>query len=203
MQDVRTRQPVMQRIYRLPVWSRDNTKSFAALELLMEILSSGTTGRLYQSLIVNEKIAVGVGGWADTMRRAYGEAVVYISPSDTTQIDDNIALLDAEIKKLKTQQVTLQELERAKTKILADTLYARDSQFAQARIYGSLISIGLTIEDVGRWTKDIEAVSVHDILKAANLYLDASQSITGILTPPVDTSNKTKQGSQKAEAPIS
>ena len=203
MQDVRTRQPVMQRIYRLPVWSRDNTKSFAALELLMEILSSGTTGRLYQSLIVNEKIAVGVGGWADTMRRAYGEAVVYISPSDTAHIDDNIALLDAEIKKLKTQQVTLQELERAKTKILADTLYARDSQFAQARIYGSLISIGLTIEDVGRWTKDIEAVSVHDILKAANLYLDASQSITGILTPPVDTSNKTKQGSQKAEAPIS
>ena len=203
MQDVRTRQPVMQRIYRLPVWSRDNTKSFAALELLMEILSSGTTGRLYQSLIVNEKIAVGVGGWADTMRRAYGEAVVYISPSDTTHIDDNIALLDAEIKKLKTQQVTLQELERAKTKILADALYARDSQFAQARIYGSLISIGLTIEDVGRWTKDIEAVSVHDILKAANLYLDASQSITGILTPPVDTSNKTKQGSQKAEAPIS
>ena len=88
MQDVRTRQPVMQRIYRLPVWSRDNTKSFAALELLMEILSSGTTGRLYQSLIVNEKIAVGVGGWADTMRRAYGEAVVYISPSDTTQIDE-------------------------------------------------------------------------------------------------------------------
>ena len=203
MQDVRTRQPVMQRIYRLPVWSRDNTKSFAALELLMEILSSGTTGRLYQSLIVNEKIAVGVGGWADTMRRAYGEAVVYISPSDTTQIDDNIALLDAEIKKLKTQQVTLQELERAKTKILADTLYARDSQFAQARIYGSLISIGLTIEDVGRWTKDIEAVSVHDILKAANLYLDASQSITGLLTPPLDAPNKIKSGSEKAEAPTS
>ena len=169
----------------------------------MEILSSGTTGRLYQSLIVNEKIAVGVGGWADTMRRAYGEAVVYISPSDTTQIDDNIALLDAEIKKLKTQQVTLQELERAKTKILADALYARDSQFAQARIYGSLISIGLTIEDVGRWTKDIEAVSVHDILKAANLYLDASQSITGLLTPPLNAPNKIKSGSEKAEAPTS
>ena len=104
-----------------------------------------------------------------------------------------------EIKKLKTQQVTLQELERAKTKTLADTLYAQDSQFAQARIYGSLMSIGLTIEDVGRWTQDIEAVSAADILKAANLYLDASQSITGILTPPMDTSNKTKQGSQKAD----
>ena len=62
MQDVRTRQPVMQRIYRLPEWSRDNAKSFAALELLMEILSSGTTGRLYQSLVVDEKISVGVGG---------------------------------------------------------------------------------------------------------------------------------------------
>ncbi len=203
MQDVRTRQPVMQRIYRLPVWNRDNAKSFAALELLIEILSSGTTGRLYQSLIVNEKIAVGVGGWADTMRRAHGEAVVYISPSDTTHIDSNIALLDEEIKKLKTEQVTLQELERAKTKTLADTLYAQDSQFAQARIYGSLMSIGLTIEDVGRWTQDIEAVSAADILKAANLYLDASQSITGLLTPPLNAPNKIKSGSEKAEAPTS
>ena len=198
MQDVRTRQPVMQRIYRLPEWSRDNAKSFAALELLMEILSSGTTGRLYQSLVVDEKISVGVGGWADTMRRGQGEAVVYISPSDITHIDDNIALLDSEIAKLKAEHITQQELERAKTKILADTLYARDSQFAQARIYGSLLTIGLKVEDVDRWTQNIEAVSVADIQKAATLYLDASQSITGILTPPLDSSNETEKGSEKA-----
>ena len=198
MQDVRTRQPVMQRIYRLPEWSRDNAKSFAALELLMEILSSGTTGRLYQSLVVDEKISVGVGGWADTMRRGQGEAVVYISPSDITHIDDNIALLDSEIAKLKAEHITQQELERAKTKILADTLYARDSQFAQARIYGSLLTIGLKVEDVDRWTQNIEAVSVADILKAATLYLDASQSITGILTPPLAASKETEKGPKKA-----
>ncbi len=198
MQDVRTRQPVMQRIYRLPEWSRDNAKSFAALELLMEILSSGTTGRLYQSLVVDEKISVGVGGWADTMRRGQGEAVVYISPSDITHIDDNIALLDSEIAKLKAEHITQQELERAKTKILADTLYSRDSQYAQARIYGSLLTIGLMVEDVDRWTQNIEDVSVTDIQKAATLYLDASQSITGILTPPLDSSNETEKGSEKA-----
>ena len=189
----------MQRIYRLPEWSRDNAKSFAALELLMEILSSGTTGRLYQSLVVDQKISVGVGGWADTMRRGQGEAVVYISPSDITHIDDNIALLDSEIAKLKTEHITQQELERAKTKILADTLYARDSQFAQARIYGSLLTIGLKVEDVDRWTQNIEAVSVADILKAATLYLDASQSITGILTPPLASTKETEKGSKKAK----
>jgi len=201
MQDVRTRQPVMQRIYRLPKWSRGEAKSFAALELLMEILSSGTTGRLYQSLVVNEKIAVGVGGWADTMRRAQGEAVVYISPNDITHIDDNIELLDAEITKLKAEHITQQELDRAKAKILANTLYARDGRFAQARIYGSLISIGLTVEDVDRWTQNIEAVSVADIMKAATKYLDASQSITGILIPPLDSLNKTEKGSEKAGEP--
>ena len=65
------------------------------------------------------------------------------------------------------------------------------------------MSIGLTIEDVGRWTQDIEAVSAADILKAANLYLDASQSITGLLTPPLNAPNKIKSGSEKAEAPTS
>ena len=189
MQDIRTRQPVMQRIYRLPVWTQENAKSFAALELLMQILSSGTTGRLYQTSIVDEKIAVGVGGWADTMKRAHGEAVVYIAPRDVTSIEDNLARLDAEIAKLKIENVSPQELERAKTKTLADTLYARDSQFAQARIYGSLLAIGLNIDDVNRWTQHIEAVSAADIRKAATLYLDASQSVTGILTPPIQTEN--------------
>ena len=34
----------MQRIYRLPEWSRDNAKSFAALELLMEICRQAQQG---------------------------------------------------------------------------------------------------------------------------------------------------------------
>ena len=49
-----------------------------------------------------------------------------------------------------------------------------------------------------RRTQYIEAVSVADIHKAATLYLDASQSITGILTPPLDSSNETEKGSEIA-----
>lgn len=183
MQDVRTRQPLLQRLYRLPEWERPDAKSFAALDMLMQILSSGTTGRLYQKLVVEQKIAVGTGGWADTMRLDQGEAALYVSPRRSGDIDAVLAMLDAEIERLKTETVSDEELARAKTGILAETLYARDSQFAQARIYGTALAVGLTVEDVDGWTQDIEAVSPGDIRRAANAYLDINRSVTGVLTP--------------------
>jgi zinc protease len=72
-------------------------------------------------------------------------------------------------------------IERAKTRLVAETIYSTDSQSALARIYGSALAIGETIEDVHSWPGEIEAVLKDDLASAAERYLILRRSVTGYL----------------------
>ncbi len=75
------------------------------------------------------------------------------------------------------------ELERAKTRLVADAIYARDSQSDLARWYGSSLAIGQTIRDVEDWPEKIEAVSAEAVIEAARRWLDHKPAVTGHLLP--------------------
>ncbi len=72
-------------------------------------------------------------------------------------------------------------MERAKTRLVAETIYASDSQSSLARIYGSALAIGETIEEVRRWPADIEAVLRDDLAAAAERFLNKPRSVIGFL----------------------
>ncbi len=74
------------------------------------------------------------------------------------------------------------ELTRARTRLVADTVYARDSQSSLARIYGSSLAIGETIADVERWPERIEAVTADAVLAAARRHIDMGRGVEGRLT---------------------
>ena len=78
------------------------------------------------------------------------------------------------------------DLERAKTRMVADAIYARDSQSDLARWYGSSLAIGQTLRDVEEWPARIERVSAEDVIGAARRWLDHKPAVTGHLTPLVD-----------------
>ena len=55
--------------------------------------------------------------------------------------------------------VTAEELERAKTSMIADAVYAQDNQVSMARWYGTALMTGATVDDVRRWPDRIRAVT--------------------------------------------
>ena len=69
---------------------------------------------------------------------------------------------------------------RAKTRLVADAVYAQDNQATLARWYGASLARGLGLEDVAQWPERIEAVTPDDVKKAA-LWLDKRRSVTGFL----------------------
>jgi zinc protease len=75
------------------------------------------------------------------------------------------------------------ELERAKTRLVAESIYAQDSQFALARWYGASLATGQTIRDVQEWPQRIEAVRAEDVVAAARQWLDQRHAVTGYLLP--------------------
>jgi zinc protease len=72
-------------------------------------------------------------------------------------------------------------VERAKTRLVAETIYSTDSQSSLARIYGSALAIGETIEDVRRWPAEIEAVERSGLIATTERYLVPPRSVTGFL----------------------
>ena len=67
--------------------------------------------------------------------------------------------IDAVIADVVDKGVTAEELERAKTRLIADAVYAQDSQATLARWYGAALTTGSTVEQVKTWPDRIRAVT--------------------------------------------
>jgi len=89
--------------------------------------------------------------------------------------------VDAVIAELVEKGVMSDELERAKRRIIADTIYAQDSQSRLARVFGKTLTTGGTISDVQEWPRTIEGVTADQVLLVARKYLDIRRSVTGYL----------------------
>ena len=72
-------------------------------------------------------------------------------------------------------------LERGKTRLVAEAVYAQDSQAMLARWYGASLATGLSIADVQAWPSRIEAVTAEDVVAAAKKWLDRRRAVTGYL----------------------
>ena len=78
-------------------------------------------------------------------------------------------------------RLSVYAIERAKTRLVAETIYSADSQSSLARIYGAALAIGEGIESVRRWPEAVEAVTRDDLASVAERFLVPRRSVTGRL----------------------
>ena len=190
--DARVRQNSWRRYYRLPQYQRADKRQFAAADVLAEILSGGLTGRLYQTLVVEKKLAVSAGAYSDSSRLDNGEFVIYATPAAQTDFAVLAQAIEAEIDALKKLMASDDEMRRAKRQLAADLIFARDSQQSMANIFGSAAMLGLSPDEVLGWVDEIEQVTAQDVRQAAQNLLIAEHAITGHLT---GLSSETEGGS--------
>jgi zinc protease len=91
-------------------------------------------------------------------------------------------VVDSVIADVGQNTVRAEDLERVKTQLIAEAIYAQDNQATLAHWYGASLAAGLGLEDVAQWPERIEAVTPDDVKKAA-LWLDKRRSVTGFLLP--------------------
>ena len=79
--------------------------------------------------------------------------------------------------------VPAEELEKAKQRLMDSAVFARDDPSTAARVIGSALTTGLTIEDVEDWPNRIAAVSLDDVNAAARAVLgnENTGSVTAVL----------------------
>jgi len=154
-----------------------------ALQVLDAILSRGATGRLYRKLVVEAKVAAEAG--ASYRPDALGESEfgLYFRPRPGIPLAEGEAAMRAEIERLVAEGVTAEEVERAKQRMIASTVYALDGLSAGARIFGAALATGRTVADVEAWPERIGAVTVEEVNRAARALFDPRNAVTGVLLP--------------------
>ena len=70
-----------------------------------------------------------------------------------------------------------------KQRLLDQAVYARDSARAGARVLGSALAIGMTIDDVEAWPERISAVTLAQVNAALADVINDRRSVTAILLP--------------------
>jgi zinc protease len=179
--DARVEQPMMQRAYMVPSFATAKPGQSEALEVLAHILGSGSNSRLYRTLVVDKHVAVMAGASYDSSALDTSKFSVYGVPGPGITLPQFEAETDAVIGLVIDKGVTSEELDRAKSRQIADAIFAQDNQVAMARWYGAALMTGASVEDVRRWPDRIRSVTAAQVQDAARQWLDKRRSVTGYL----------------------
>lgn len=185
-EDARARQPSLSRMYMAPSYHVDHAQG-AALELMTNMLGGGATSTLYRRLVVEEQVAAAAGAWYQSGGLDGGRIGVYAVPRPGVTLTELEAALDNALADFIAASPEQSQLDRAKSLLLAETIYSRDSQQDMARLFGSTLTSGGTIAEIENWEQEIRTVDLAAIQKAARGAFDLSQSVTGWLQPAPTT----------------
>jgi zinc protease len=176
------RVPVFSRIYRVPSYSTARPGVAEGLEVFAQLVGGDQTSLLYRVLVEQKKLASDAGANYDGFNRDAGEFSVYAVPRPGVTLEAVEKAIDQVLAVSAAASPGATDLARAKTQLVASTVYRRDSQFALATAYGQALAIGLTVDDVNEWPARIRAVDGAGVKRAANV-LSRKQAVTGYLVP--------------------
>jgi len=179
--DPRVELPSLSRAYLVPSSPTAKPGESEALEVLEFILGHSSTGRLYRTLVIERGLAVGAGAWYSGAALDATQFGIYASPKQGVSLQQIEDAVDAVIDDVVAKGVTADEVERAKKRMIADAIYAQDSQATMARWYGTSLTTGGTVERVQSWPERIRNVSTDAVDAAARTWLDKRRSVTGYL----------------------
>ncbi|OUS07398.1 peptidase M16 [Rhodobacterales bacterium 52_120_T64] len=180
--DERVSNPYIIRSYLAPERNTGAQSQSAALTVLAELLGgSGLTSVLGKALQLEDPIAVSSGAFYSATSLDPDSFGVYVVPAIGVSLQDAEAKMDKVLTQFLIDGPDPAQMERIKAQIRASEIYALDNQNGLARRYGAALSIGLSVEDIGNWPNEINAVTADDVLAAAKDVLVLDNSVTGWL----------------------
>jgi zinc protease len=188
--DSRVEQPTVTRDYLVPSETTAKSGESEALDVLAHVIGSGPNSRMYRTLVIDKGIALNAGAYYSGTALDYGKFGVYGAPKpgiSLHQVEDGI---DAVLADVIAHGITAEELDRAKTRLIADAVYAQDNQATLARWYGAAIACGQTVAMVRAWPDQIRAVTAEAVQNAARQWLDRRHSVTGYLVNSLQSEEK-------------
>lgn len=174
-------QPFLRRSYIVPSHANAEPGVAEALEVLAHIFSSGPTSRFNRAVVHDARAATWAGGSYEGAALGWSRFDIYAYAEPGIDFAEIESLFDGTLDDIVVNGVAGDELERAKTRLIADVLYARDSQVTLARSYGVALTTGTSVAHLQSWPERIRAVTSQDVRQAVRIWLDKSRALSGYL----------------------
>jgi zinc protease len=178
--DAKVEQPQFQRVHLVPSYGNAGPGEAEALDLLAFLLGRSQTGVLYRKLVMEDDIASGVGAGYMGGARDDSRFTLSATPKPGIGLDRLDAAIESIIGNCLHLGFDPADIERAKRRLVAGAVYARDNQMAQSRYYGMSLCIGMTVDRIKSWPERIAAVTPEQIVQALRGF-DRTRCVTGFL----------------------
>jgi zinc protease len=160
-------------------------KNYPALEVMSDILGGGFSSRLFTEVRTRQGLAYNIGSrWGATFDHP---GIFRISGSTkSASTVDAIKAAETELNKIRTSEVTDQELETAKQTVLNSFVFNFDSP---TKTLGRIVNyeyFGYPRDFIFQYQKAVEAVTKADILRAAKEYLKPENLTIVAVGKPAD-----------------
>jgi zinc protease len=179
--DPKVEQPTVKRYYLVPSAATAAPAESAALDVLAQLMGGGSNSYLYRALVVDKPLAVGATAGYQGTSLDPTQFVISAAPRPGVEFSQVEQVIDSVIADVGKNPVHAEDLERVKTQLIAEAIYAQDNQEALARWYGGALTTGLSIADIRSWPDRIRAVTADQVRAAAQQWLDKKRSVTGYL----------------------
>ena len=179
--DPHVEQPSVRRYYLVPSAATAAPGESAALDVLAQLMGSGSNSYLYRALVVDRPLAVNANASYQGTSVDATQFSIAASPQSGVEFSQVEEVIDQVIADVAQNPARAEDLERVKTQLIAEAIYAQDNQATMARWYGGGLTTGLSIEDIRSWPDRIRAVTAEQVRAAAQTWLDKKRSVTGYL----------------------
>ena len=143
---------------------------YFSMLLINSILGGGSQGRLFQNL--REDKAFTYGSYSRFQSNKYSRAKLSAFASVRSSVTDSAVVeLVRELEKIRTEKVTLKELNDAKAKYLGTYVLAIEKPETIARYAMSIQSENLPADFYKTFLQKINKVTVSDILRTAEKHI--------------------------------
>ena len=181
LSDARVEQTSVRRYYLVPSASTAAAGESPALDVLAQLIGSGSNSYLYRALVIDRQLAVSAGAGYQGTSLDPSQFVISASPKPGVEFSQIEQVIDSVIADVGQNPARSEDLERVKTQLIAQAIYAQDNQATLARWYGAALTSGLSIDDIRAWPDRIRAVTAEQVREAAQKWLDKKRSVTGYL----------------------
>ncbi|MBV6656763.1 MAG: insulinase family protein [Devosiaceae bacterium] len=184
LRDARIAQPLLQIGYLAPSYTlSDDATTPPALDVLAHYLGDGATSHLYRTFVHERRTAVSVGAFYNGSSLDHGGFYFFAYPAEGVTSQELEAEIEAELARVLADGISEDDVERAKRNLIAQTVFAQDSQASLARIFGSSLAVGEDLSDVQQWPSRISAVTADQVIAAARAVIQPHRAVVGLQLP--------------------
>jgi zinc protease len=181
LSDPRVEQTGLRRYYLVPSATTAAAGESPAFDVLAQLMGGGSNSYLYRALVIDRPLAISAGASYQGTALDDTQFTISVSPKPGVEFASVEQAIDGVIADVAQNTVRAEDLERVKTQLIAEAIYAQDNQATLARWYGAALTTGLSVDDIRSWPDRIRAVTADQVRAVAQKWLDKNRSVTGYL----------------------